>query len=101
MRAGDVVHALPHFFWSEAEIARALAMRKDWDIPESLVPFYGDWHSLLCLDPISGEVKLLDDRRLVTCEWKSSAVFAESLLRAAESPSDTSGIVEGESWLDI
>jgi len=101
VRTGPSLETLCHPFWSAAEIARSLNMRADWEIPNSLIPFYGDWHTVICLDPREGTVKLLHDDREIVFTWASISEFIQSLQNEPERPIDTSGIIESESWLDF
>ena len=101
VRAGKTQIALAHSFWSETEISQATKVQEEWDLPASLVPFYGDWHTVLCLNLLSGAVELLNDQRQVLFTWPSVSEFVNCLVFESESPIDTSGIIEGESWLDF
>ena len=101
VRAGDASLALHHPFWSAAEIERAIGIKEGWEVPMTLVPFYGDWHTLICLHPGDGTVQLLDDQRRVVFTWPSTEAFARCLTAEPEKRADTSGIIEAESWLDI
>lgn len=101
VRAGGSLIALRHPFWRESEISKSSKLLSDWDVPASLVPFYGDWHTLICLAPKEGVIKLLDDTRQILFTWPSVAVFVESLVNEPEKPIDTSGIIESESWLNF
>lgn len=74
-------------------------MKADWEVPDHLVPFYGDWHDVFCLDTKTGAVVYLDDERQVRHTWTSTDEFAKCLTRVDEvPPSDDSGIVDV--WLD-
>jgi len=73
------LEALTMPFWSWDEIQAGLALRKDWEVGASLIPFYGDWHDLLCLDENSGEIVALNDNRDVICRWASTKVFLSCL----------------------
>lgn len=100
VRKGRTWVPLCHSFWSNAEIKRAGKIQDEWNVPKSLVPFYGDWHTLICLDPKLGAVKLLDDERNILFAWKSITVFVRSLAMRREKPLDTSEIIESE-WFDF
>jgi hypothetical protein len=83
------VEPLAHSFWSYAEIVGATReLRADWEVPPQLLPFYGDWHDLLCLDEGSGEVVYIDDDRRELFRWPSSGEFLAALQRREEEPSD-------------
>ena len=101
VRAGDALISLVHPFWSGREIEDGLSLRGDWDVPEHMAPFYGDWHTLLCLDLTDGAVLLLDDSRLVIRRWGAVDEFVGSLTTEPEGPAALNGVIEGESWLDI
>ena len=90
--------SLYHPFWTNAEITSALRIREEWDVPEHLIPFYGDWHDLMCVDVSTSvpSVVLLDDDRRVLHRWKSLDVFSRALRKVPETPSDDDdlGLVE-------
>lgn len=92
---------LRHTFWTSSEIDHALQIQGEWDLPPTLVPFYGDWHDLICLNTQNGAIVMLDDERKVVFAWPSHDEFLKSLKSVEESPPDTSGIIESESWLDL
>ena len=50
------LEALAMPFWSWDEIQKALELRQEWEVDESLIPFYGDWHDLFCLNDNTGVV---------------------------------------------
>jgi hypothetical protein len=86
---GGTVEPLSHSFWSYAEIVGASReLRSDWEVPPQLVPFYGDWHDLLCLDEVSGAVVYMDDDRSELFRWASSGEFLAALQHREEEPSD-------------
>lgn len=66
-------------FWSWQEIQKGLSMRRDWEVADNLIPFYGDWHDLFCLNEDTGEVIALDDNREVVCRWSSIDDFMSCL----------------------
>jgi len=66
-------------FWSWDEIQKGLALRQEWEVDESLIPFYGDWHDLFCLDKNTGEIVALNDEREVLCTWASVKDFISCL----------------------
>lgn len=101
VRVGSDLIWLVHPFWSWREIEDGLTLRSEWDVPEHMVPFYGDWHTLLCLDLTDGSVLLLDDSRLVIRKWGGINEFVESLTTEPEEPIDNSGIIKDNSWLDF
>lgn len=101
VRAGDESHALHLPFWGANEIERASGIQEEWQVRKPLVPFYGDWHTLMCLDPKHGTIQLLDDRRRVVFTWTTIKEFVQCLASEPEVPGDTSGIIEAESRLDI
>lgn len=66
-------------FWSWQEIQNGLNNRQDWEVDVSLIPFYGDWHELICLNGITGEIVLLNDDREEICKWNSTDDFLRCL----------------------
>ena len=66
-------------FWSWDDIQKGLSQRQEWEVSESLIPFYGDWHDLFCLNTDSGEIVALNDEREVLCTWASVKVFLRCL----------------------
>lgn len=102
VRCGKKKLRLPHPFWTLKSILAAIGdLQADWDVPKTLVPFYGDWHTVICLELKSGAVKMLDDRRKVVCRWASTENFVRGLSVEPEEPIDTTGIIESESYLDF
>ena len=101
VRARDKLHKLNLPFWSKAEIERVSRVHEEWEVPKPLVPFYGDWHTVMCLDPKHGTILLLDDKRNVVFTWATTKDFVQCLASEPEVPGDTSGIIEDESWLDF
>ena len=83
----ETIEPLLHSFWSYAEIRNVSGdLLADWEVPSQLVPFYGDWHTLLCLDEVSGAVVYLDDDRNELFRWKSAEEFLEALRQQEEEP---------------
>ncbi|MBA4029556.1 MAG: cell wall assembly protein [Planctomyces sp.] len=101
VQAGAMTIHLHHSFWKQTEIDRASEVKEDWDIPGRLIPFYGDWHDLICLNVETGAIEMLDDARRQIVSWPSHDVFIASLESLVEMPIDTSGVIEKESWLDF
>ena len=66
-------------FWSWQEIQKGLEQRKEWEVDESLIPFYGDWHDLFCINENTGEIVALNDEREVLCAWASVKDFLSCL----------------------
>jgi|GEM_PF-1562937 len=66
-------------FWSWQEIQDGLALRREWEVDASLIPFYGDWHNLFCLKESTGEIIALNDDRKVLCTWASIKEFKSCL----------------------
>ena len=66
-------------FWTWQEIQKGLSLRQDWEVDTSLIPFYGDWHELLCLNGNTGEIILLNDDREEICKWASIKDFMPCL----------------------
>ena len=66
-------------FWTRAEIHKALSLQAEWGLNSRFIPFYGDWHDLLCLVSDTGHVVYLNDAREVTFQWSDTASFISSL----------------------
>jgi len=66
-------------FWTWEEIQAGLELRKEWEVDASLIPFYGDWHDLFCLNGTTGEIIALNDEREVLCTWTSVKDFLSCL----------------------
>ena len=66
-------------FWSWHEIQKGLELRQEWEVDESLIPFYGDWHDLFCLNENTGEIVALNDEREVLSTWASVKDFLSCL----------------------
>lgn len=66
-------------FWSWQEIQHGLSLRQEWEVDASLIPFYGDWHDLYCLNEGTGEIVALNDDREVLCKWASIKEFESCL----------------------
>jgi hypothetical protein len=92
---------LVHPFWSTEQISKALPIRDEWDVPEHLIPFYGDWHTLFCVDSstASPSVIMLGDSRVIVHRWESFSAFSASLHTLPEERSNHLGIIESKSWL--
>ena len=73
------LEALSMPFWSWDKIQKGLDLRKEWEVDESLIPFYGDWHDLFCLNENTGEIVALNDEREVLCSWASVKDFMSCL----------------------
>ena len=74
-----VLEALVMPFWSWEKIQQGLVLREEWEVDETLIPFYGDWHDLFCLNTNTGEVVALNDEREVLCTWATSKDFLSCL----------------------
>ena len=70
---------LAHHFWTYSEIKNSLSLRQDWEVNADLIPFYGNWHDLICVNQLTGEVIMLDDDRNVIASWHNSAAFMRDL----------------------
>lgn len=66
-------------FWSWEQIQNGLSLRQEWEVDASLIPFYGDWHNLFCLNESTGEIVALNDDRIVLCRWASIKDFKSCL----------------------
>jgi len=73
------LEALAMPFWSWSQIQKGLDLRQEWEVDESLIPFYGDWHDLFCLNKSTGEIIALNDEREVLCTWTSIKDFLSCL----------------------
>lgn len=101
VRNGSETHCLYHSFWTKSEIERGQQVQSEWDVPTKMIPFYGDWHDLICLNTENGSVQMIDDARRVLITWPSHEAFLQNLTTTDEKPADPSGIIESESWLDF
>ena len=66
-------------FWSWDKIQDGLKLRDDWEVDAALIPFYGDWHDLFCLNQNTGEIVALNDERQQVCKWASISDFIRCL----------------------
>jgi len=73
------LEALAMPFWTWDEIQKGLPLRQEWEVDASLIPFYGDWHDLFCLNEDTGEIVALNDEREVLCSWASVKDFLSCL----------------------
>ncbi|MFT3960446.1 hypothetical protein [Propionivibrio sp.] len=73
-------------FWSYQEIQDGLGIREDWDIQTYQVPFWGDWHDVLCLDTNTGQVLYLNDARNSVFSWSTTQEFIGSLTNEPATP---------------
>jgi hypothetical protein len=107
LRAGDEIIPLVHPFWSPKEISNALQIKNEWEVSDDLIPFYGDWHDLLCISVSTGKIVMLDDERVQLFVWESGDDFLGCLRQHPEMEKEisrtdkASGVVESESWLDF
>ena len=67
-------------FWIYSKIMFGLGLRSDWGISEDLVPFFGDWHEVICLSLSTDNVVYLDDDRRTIATWPDTQSFLASLL---------------------
>lgn len=96
--------ALWHPFWSFDQITKGREIQAEWNVPSDLVPFYGDWHTLICLSLSARHVLLLDDDRNAHGLWQSTEEFLNGLTHSAERKGVTQPehkAIESESWLDF
>jgi hypothetical protein len=101
---GEHVEPLSLSFWSPSEIENCCRVKSDWQVDEHLLPFYGDWHDLFCLDlsstPIS--VVCLNDERSIRFRWVSISHFESSLvLQREQKLTGSLGIIKEKSRLDF
>jgi len=73
------LEALSMPFWTWDEIQKGIELRQEWEVDKELIPFYGDWHDLFCLNATSGEIVALNDEREVLCSWASIKEFLSCL----------------------
>ncbi|MCP3690501.1 MAG: cell wall assembly protein [Gammaproteobacteria bacterium] len=74
--------SLSYSFWSVSEIENGKKLQVDWDVPAHLIPFYGDWHDLFCLDSDGGQIVSLNDVREIVHAWGCIDDFIASLSEA-------------------
>ena len=84
--AGNDLIDLLHPFWSYQRVSDSLSIKEEWDVADDLIPFYGDWHTLMCISGRTGEVFLLDDERTAEFVWRSADDFLDALTH--EKPSE-------------
>ena len=101
VRTDSEVVSLCHCFWTKSMIEVAKHLQAEWEVAPTLIPFYGDWHDLICLNTQNGSIEMIDDNRRMLFVWPSHTVFLSSLEMKLEVPSDSSGIIESESWIDF
>ncbi|MFL5328229.1 MAG: cell wall assembly protein [Gemmataceae bacterium] len=99
VRLGNLTEPLRHSFWNSKEIEDSHRVKADWGIPLDLIPFYGDWHDVICLNARSGEIILLNDARQTRHNWHSPVDFVASLIQAQDWSVNTRVSVV-EEWLD-
>ena len=75
IRMKDKIDSLSLPFWSYQEIQDGLSIREDWNIAENLVPFFGDWHDIYCLDVTTSQIVYLDDSRNTVFIWPDTQNF--------------------------
>lgn len=73
------LEALSMPFWTWQEIQAGLKLRQEWEVDKELIPFYGDWHDLFCLNGTTGEIVALNDEREVLCSWATVKDFLSCL----------------------
>ncbi len=86
--------SLYHCFWNFDKIKKSEELKEEWDISVNLIPFYGNWHDLFCLNVENNEIVYLDDDRDVLCTWSSISDFLNSLSNVEEKPMNSSGLVK-------
>ncbi|MEZ6142079.1 MAG: hypothetical protein R3B84_16055 [Zavarzinella sp.] len=101
VRTDSEACCLYHSFWTKSEIEHGQQIKSEWNVPTNLLPFYGNWHDLICLNTESGTVQMIDDARRELFSWLSYEAFLQNLTTIDEATTDTSGIIESESWLDF
>lgn len=106
LKIDDEIIPLVHPFWSFKEILHGVTVRSDWDLADDLIPFYGDWHDLLCVSAYTGKIVMLDDERVQLLVWESGDDFLACLTQHPEMEEisadiKASGVVHSQSWLDL
>lgn len=101
--ANGSVFAVPWPILTAEQIIEAYDLREDWDIPNSIVPIIGDFHDLIGINYSTERpsVVFLNDARDSLCLFDDFDSFLDGRFLSEEESSDSSGIIEGESWLDI
>ncbi|CAA6696725.1 MULTISPECIES: SMI1/KNR4 family protein [unclassified Lentimonas] len=96
--------SLPFPLLRTEEIKNQESLKDDWEIPVGLLPFMGDMHDLVCLDyseSNSPSVVLIDDSRMKIKITDNFEDFYNNVYLAPEAKIDSSGVIEGETWLDF
>jgi len=88
--------SLSLYFWSFEEIINSLKLRSEWEIDEKLIPFYGDWHDLYCIDTETGKVIYINDNREIVYEWQDASYFKNSLSKEEIPSKGIEGIVSAK-----
>ena len=104
LRAGDTIIPLVHPFWSPDEIAQSFDIKEEWDVSDDLIPFYGDWHELLCISVATGKIVMLNDERSLVFARESGDGFLGCLtshpdMEGGPGTSEDLGVVSG--WLNF
>jgi len=86
---GDVSKRFNLPFWTYEQIQGSLQQRKEWDVSANFIPFYGDWHDLICLDIALGQVVFLDDSGKVVFAWPSTEGFLASFVVSLDDVADS------------
>ena len=87
------LHPLSLSFWAFSEIQDGLLLRDEWNVNSNLIPFYGDWHDLICLNDRTAEIHFLNDAREVMCAWESIEAFTKSLSKEDVDLEETEAVV--------
>lgn len=88
--------SLSLYFWSFEEIIKSLKLRADWEVGENLIPFYGDWHDLYCIDATTSKIIYINDKREIICEWQDKNYFKNSLSKEEVPSKGTDSIVSAK-----
>ena len=84
------------YFWEYEEILKSSRLKKDWEVDENLIPFYGDWHDLYCIELETGKVIYINDNRERVCEWEDTNSFKNSLSKEEVPSKGTKRIVSAK-----
>ena len=68
-----------HSFWSSERIRESDELKAGWQLPTELIPFYGNWHDLICYNQVTGSIVVIDDARQILGQWPTIDDFKERL----------------------
>ena len=88
-------------FWSKDEIKNSEIVKEDWNISKDLIPFWGNWHDVICLNIKTKKIIYFNDIRETVTEWDNIEEFKKSLSYQEETINNSDSIIEEESWIDF